>query len=312
MLPAIPDGVGTTRAAVASIPGAILELPVRTAMVRLVPSHPAGEVAPYPASAIRGAIGRWTLARMCPAPGIPCEGCDGREDCPHGQLFFPTAGPDGPRTPPPPWSLWATWDRDDRDLAVGVQTCGRHAETLMPVLLDALRNVAEDGAVDGVPKARMVPGRAPDRAQPVRDLVRPGLPAALRIRTVTPVSLKVDGRELTTVPTLDLWVKAARRRAMMLARSYVSGSGADADQEATNAQPTPVEPLAPARRSVRSVVIRRWSERQGRTIWLRGIEGSMVYEPVTAHAAEWLAVGGVLGIGGDPTHGFGRVEISPR
>jgi hypothetical protein len=208
--------------------------------------------------------------------------------------------------------LWATWNPDDRDLTVGVQTCGRNAETLMPVLLDALHNVAEDGGVDGVPKTRMVLGQAPVRSQPLRDLVRTGLPAALRIRTVTPVSLKVDGRELTTAPTLDLWVKAARRRAMMLARSYGSGTAAGADEGPANAEPVPVEPLAPTRRSVRPVVIRRWSERQGRTIWLRGIEGSMVYEPVPAHAAEWLSVGAVLGIGGDPTHGFGRVTVSPR
>lgn len=123
---------------------------------------------------------------------------------------------------------------------------------------------------------------------------------AVEIRLRSPLRVVVDGRQLSSF-SFDPFVRSLVRRARLLLES-AEGVALEFDHRELRALAAAVR-VVDARTSKRDQV--RFSSRQGRSMNLHGIEGSVVLAGELAPFFPWLAFGEAVGVGKGATFGHG-------
>lgn len=194
-----------------------------------------------------------------------------------------------------------------RALSAGIGSAGGAARLRSLSLVDnqgACRKLMDDSDLE---HTRAIPEHEQDRRLP--QMVEG--PTVVSIEWITPVRIKrngkvLDDRNLDGMAVFD----AASRRLLEVCRIHL-GVEPGLDLQAMRQR---AKAIAITASSLRWVSFRRWSNRQGRSIPLAGVSGSMTLVGELTPLWQLLTVGEWLGIGGKTAFGFGhyRLHISPR
>lgn len=275
---------------------------------------------------LRGGFGKALKDGCCPFTDPLCPQCLQARECAYGYLFdsavtdadrvlrrYPhTPHPfvfDTPAAPAP--------DSSGRDrLAVGLSLVAA-ANEYLPTVLAALERLGSYGlggdragfeitAVETPKETLWRRGDPPLRAAPEAEVwtVRPLRrgPVALRVTSLTPLRLQVDGGVARSVTARDL-LSASLRRLELLCR--VHGREEDWDLDAA-------ELVREATESEITTVQEEWrdqdrySRRQGRSMPLGGLMGEWVLSGPVTRLAPILAAAGTLHVGKSTAFGLGQ------
>lgn len=282
----------------------------------------------YVGKTLRGALGFALRRTTCHNSRASCDECLLREHCAYAVVFegVPPAARVVMRKytrVPQPFVLLLSGAtgapcRRDGWLRFGLRLVGQ-ATKAYPYVVQAVRSMCERGL--GRERVAFVLKRATDGREVVYEasgaVLRPpsvqwldvqsAAPCGVRqihITFRTPVCLCADGRR-AVLPSLEDVLRAAVRRARLLTAFYGEGEAA-----------VPKALLEAARASrgtwheVRWHDIPRYSERQGRSMLLRGVTGRAVFDwPAGATGpGAWLEAAKTLHIGKAVTFGFGGLD----
>lgn len=132
------------------------------------------------------------------------------------------------------------------------------------------------------------------------------LPACKRIRVefVTPVRLRVNGREPSTLRFEDL-IRAIVRRFSILTYFYGTPT------ENLSIDYSAVAAVTSVCSQTKPIEFRRFSGRQKRPVKMSGLVGSAIYEGNLEPFLPWLSIARIIGVGKATSFGFGRIQITP-
>ncbi len=132
------------------------------------------------------------------------------------------------------------------------------------------------------------------------------LPACKRIRVefVTPVRLRVNGREPSTLRFENL-IRAIVRRFSILTYFYGTPT------ENLSIDYSAVAAVTSVCSQTKPIEFRRFSGRQKRPVKMSGLVGSAIYEGNLEPFLPWLSIARIIGVGKATSFGFGRIQITP-
>lgn len=126
----------------------------------------------------------------------------------------------------------------------------------------------------------------------------------LQVQFLTPLRLRVNGKEPSTLRFEDL-IRAVVRRFSIL--TYFYGSF----HEESKIDLASVQTVRTISENIHPVEFRRFSGRQKRAVEMSGLLGTLIFEGNLTPFLPWLSIAQVIGVGKAASFGFGRVHITP-
>lgn len=302
----------------------------------------------FAGSAVRGALFGAVRDLACVNPAAPsCAACPLHTVCGAAQLLA-TVDEQGPRgrEVPRPFALRPPLDggrvvQPGERFTFGLTLIGEQALRLLPYLVLGLRRVGDigmgrsvvaDGATEGTPRrgrfqvealvqvnpfsgARQTVMRVGDalvtlpdapvtHAQVLAWCAARGSISRLTLRLRTPLRLVVDGRLVQRI-TFPVLMQRVCRRLTDLERSYGAVDGLDFCK--VLAQAAEVEVVEDR---TRWLDLESKSSRQGRTVPIGGLVGSISFTGELTPLLPWLVWAELVGVGKDVTKGNGVIELA--
>lgn len=260
------------------------------------------------ANGVRGGLGRALLNQLCTRRDRRCPPCPERGACAFPRLWQPERGSaekaKGPRYPAPPWLLGC--EVEDGHLAVRMRLFGAAVDVLWRFRL-ALELAGAQGIGPGKQVFRVARWHASTAPAPLRSCCAEPPPASrpLEVRLLTPTRVVVDAAARQAPPSFAQLFAATERRFRLAAWSWAGVELSKAQPEAA-ACADRVEILDHSLRWEERV---RHSARQGQTMRLGGLVGTVVYGQGWRELWPWLRLAPVLHVGKLTTMGFGKVEL---
>ncbi|MDP2359540.1 MAG: CRISPR system precrRNA processing endoribonuclease RAMP protein Cas6 [bacterium] len=312
-------------------------LPVFSCRVRLR-FRTAGQLPPFKASTVRGALGHALKGLVCEQRGRPtCEGCPLEPACSYPWLF------EGRSPRPNPWYQQSNASPPLRvqvpDEALGQVRPGDGLDFRLTVFGDGiaytgllLRAIDEVGQKFGLGRDHLRGAghfhrlqvvdedtgepitdgyKLPERVQarPLRERLRRLEPTPWRrLLLTTPLQMKLGGRLWTDpgqIPPLKDWIESIQRRLYLLCWHLVPGFAL--------APPAAVPPAGRLLASdLRWQELNRYSHRDEQLKPLSGMTGWILYHVDGTALDELLAAAEWLGVGRQTVMGLGEVQILDR
>lgn len=289
-------------------------------------------LAPFPASTLRGAIGRALRPLVCITGESTCDGCLHLPHCAYGYIFEGTLPPGAPKrlhTPARPYVVDLPFRDGPTEVpAGGTWSCRLalfgSARAFVPALVVALQHAGARGLGDRRVPMRLIRVERVDAGDrrallydeadgirpaspgpPIRVEPVPG-PAPARVRLVidTPLDLRADGRLLERFDPIVFTARLSERLDVLSAAHEGVRARWDFQLLRTLAGAATV-----VGEDLRRVRWQRRSGRQGRAVEMDGIVGAVELEGVHPDVlALWRCAADVR-VGKKAAFGFGRVRV---
>jgi len=266
----------------------------------------------YSGSAWRGAFGHALKKLVCIFKHGHCETCPLKVSCAYTLIFESHLTADAVRGIPSPYTLYPVCEKDELHLHMSI--IGKAAISFFPFILHALRVAGEQGvahrafgfeAVERFDEGMWKPMESQPVALPAMMPMPPQLSGqTLHLQLITPVRFKHQGHFVTPdTLTLELWIRALRRRLISLAASW----GDESAMRQLCAVDEAGEWCAP---DLRWQETERYSSRQKTSMKIGGVVGAFDLTAAQAHHL-WpmLWLGQWTHIGKMTTMGMGRYEM---